>query len=96
MTNPITLTDVFRRRDDVRYRIIDGEAVVIRQQAGEVLGINDVGARLLELVDGNMAVVELIDALDGEYEVERSVLERDVLEFLQEIAEAGLIETVEG
>jgi hypothetical protein len=95
MTNPITLTDLFRRRKDVRYRIIDGEAVVIRQEAGEVLGINEVGGRLLELVDGKTPVAKLIDAIAREYEVERSVLERDVLEFLQELAGVGLIETVD-
>ena len=95
MTTPITLSVVFQRCKDVRYRIIDGEAVVIRQEAGEVLGINDVGARLLELVDGNLPVAKLIDTLDGDYEVERSVLERDVFEFLQELVGAGLIEATE-
>ena len=95
MTTPITPSVVFQRCKDVRYRIIDGEAVVIRQEAGEVLGINDVGARLLELVDGKLPVAKLIDALDGDYEVERSVLERDVFEFLKELVEAGLIEATE-
>ena len=95
MTTPITPSVVFQRRKDVRYRIIDGEAVVIRQEAGEVLGINNVGARLLELVDGEMPVREIIDALAREYEAERSVLEEDAIEFLQELVGAGLIEVAE-
>lgn len=90
MTN-ITLTTIFRHVGDIRYRIIDDEAVVIRQRAGEVLGLNPTGARLLELIDSKTSVEGLVDVLASEFEMERAEIERDVLRFLKELQEAGVI-----
>ena len=91
----MTPSSVYRHCGDVRYRVIDSEAVVIRQDAGEVLGLNDIGARVLELVDGKASVEVLLEKMAGEFEIERARLERDVFEFLQELTEAGVIERIE-
>lgn len=88
----ITLSTVFRHVDDIRYRIIDDEAVVIRQEAGEVMGLNPTGARLLELIDAKKNVEGLLDAMGDEFQMERDELQRDVFRFLQELLEAGVIE----
>ncbi len=93
--NEMTPSLVFRHCGDVRYRVIDDEAVVIRQDAGEVLGLNDVGARLLELIDGKTSVKVLLEKMADEFEIDRSRLEQDVLGFLQELGEAGVIEQIE-
>ena len=90
----ITPGAVFRHCGDVRYRIIDDEAVVIRQDAGEVLGLNDIGARLLELIDAKTPVAGLFDKMADEFEIDRNQLEQDVLGFLQELREAGVIEEI--
>ncbi len=37
---------VLRRSDEVRYRLVEGEAVMILQEAGEALVLNEVAARL--------------------------------------------------
>jgi hypothetical protein len=86
---------VFRRRSDVRYRIVGPEAVVVRQSVPEVLVLNGVGARVVETIDGTLTVGALVSALAGEYAVEREILERDVVAFLGELAEGGVIERVE-
>ncbi len=91
----MTPSSVYRHCGDVRYRVIDDEAVVIRQDAGEVLGLNDIGARVLELVDGKASVEVLLEKMAGEFETDRAQLERDVFEFLKELTEAGVIERIE-
>ena len=91
-SSTIALSAVFRRCGDIRYRIIDDEAVVVRQEAGEVLGLNQTAARLLDLIDGKSTVHDLIDNMAEEFTIERSVLEQDVMEFLVELLSAGLIE----
>jgi hypothetical protein len=90
----ITPATVLRRRSDVRYRRIEGEAVVLRQTAAEVLVLNEVGASVLELADGERSVGEWIDALADEYAGDSGALARDVLAFAAELAEAGLLEPV--
>jgi Coenzyme PQQ synthesis protein D (PqqD) len=90
----VTLSTVLRRRPDVRYRLIEGEAVVLRQSAAEVLVLNEVGASVLDLADGERSVREWIEALSGEYEADAETLTRDVLTFAGELAEAGMLEVV--
>jgi hypothetical protein len=86
---------IFRRRSDVRYRVVGPEAVVVRQSVPEVLVLNGVGARVIEGIDGSLTVDALVTALAGEYDVERQTLERDVVAFLGELAQGGVIERVE-
>lgn len=88
----ITPATVLKRRSDVRYRLIEGEAVVLRQSAAEVLVLNEAGASVLELADGERSVGDWVDALAAEYEGEPAALARDVLAFAAELAEAGLLE----
>jgi hypothetical protein len=90
----ITGSTVLRRSADVRYRRIEGEAVVLRQSAAEVLVLNGVGASVLDLADGLRPVGEWIDALALEYGADRETVARDVLEFAGEAEEAGLLEPV--
>ncbi|HEX6904307.1 MAG TPA: PqqD family protein [Thermoanaerobaculia bacterium] len=92
---PITLSTVLRRRSDVRYRHIEGEAVVVRQSSAEVLVLNEVGASVLDLADGERDVRAWIDALSEVYDTDPAVLARDVLAFAAEMEEAGLLEAVE-
>ncbi len=88
----ITLSTVLRRRSDVRYRLIEGEAVVLRQSVAEVLVLNGVGASVLDLADGDRPVSAWIEELAREYDVDPAVLKRDVLEFAAELCMAGLLE----
>ena len=90
--NQLEIGSVLGRRADVRFRVIDAEGVVVRQGAGEVLVLNDIGTRILALADGVTPVARWIDTLLGEFEVARPVLERDVLAFAAELVEQGLLE----
>jgi hypothetical protein len=92
----ITPSTVLRRPSDVRYRRIEGEAVVLRQSAAEVLVLNGAGATVLDLADGRRPVGEWIDALVREYGADRETVARDVLEFAGEAAAAGLLEPIPG
>jgi hypothetical protein len=86
---------ILRLGADVRFRVIDGEAVVVRQRAAEVLVLNELGARILTLADGRSPVMGWLDALEAEFEVDRATLERDILGFAAELAAEGILETAE-
>lgn len=88
----IGLDSVLRLRSDVRYRLLDDEAIVVIQGRAEVLGLNPVGSRLLTLLDGRTALRGAIDRLAAEYEVEPTRLRDEVLAFGAELAEAGVLE----
>lgn len=81
-----------RLRTDVRYRVVADEAIVIRQRAAEVLVLNEVGARILELLESAPSLDELVRALAAEFEAEPEVLRADAEAFLSELTEAGVLE----
>jgi hypothetical protein len=85
---------VLRPSSDLRFRRIESEAVVVRQRAGEVLVMNEVAARILDLADGRTPVSGWIDVLAGEYDVDREALARDVVAFAAELAAEGMLESV--
>ncbi len=85
----------FKARSDVRYRTVFDEGIVVRQRAAEVLVVNSVGARILELLREQSNAEDLVTRLSAEFEVERSELEADVRTFLDELTAAEVVERVE-
>ena len=90
MSAPGTL----RPKSDVRFRRVAGEGVVLRQDAGEVLALNEVGSRILEHVDGRLTVPEIVERLLEEFDADRIEIEADTAEFVRELLESGVIESV--
>lgn len=91
----LDLDSVLRLRRDVRYRLLDGEAVVVIQGSAEVLGLNGVGSRVLTLLDGRTSLRSAVEQLVSEYEVEPARLTDEVLAFGAELAAAGIVEPSE-
>lgn len=92
----IAPSSVLRARSDVRYRVVDQKAIVIRQREGEVVVLNQVGARVLDLLQAGRPVQGVLDAMAAEFEVGRAELERDVLAFLGDLVDGGILEEVGG
>ncbi len=86
----------WRRAPDVRFRVVGGEGVVVRQTSGEALVVDEVGARILELLDERPTAAEIVGRLEAEYDVEPERLAADVERFLEELLEAGIAGPVEG
>lgn len=85
---------ILKAAPDVRFRVVDREAVVVRQKSAEVLVLNEVAARLLALADGVQPVSRWLDVLAGEFEVDRATLESDVIGFASDLTAEGLLEIV--
>ncbi len=80
-----------RLAGDIRYRMLFDEAVVIRQEEAEVLGLNLVGARILDCVREGRSAEETVEVLERELDVEPEVLAADVTAFLAELVELGVL-----
>jgi len=89
---PLTGPTNRKLASDVRYRLLFKEAVVIRQNAAEVLGLNSVGARILAMIDEGASETEMIERLAEEFDVAPAVLEEDVPAFVQELMEIGVVD----
>lgn len=98
----------YRLASDVRFRVVGGEGVVVLQDAGEVLVVNGVAARVLELLDPRRgrgsgpqpgegrSFSELLERLGQEFEATEEEIARDLREFLDEVLAGGVVvETAE-
>lgn len=91
-TPEIRLSSRMRRTAEVRFRVVDGEAVVVHQGNAEVLVLNATASRLLELADGATPLSALAAALAAEFDVPPDVLAGDLVAGARELAAAGLLE----
>jgi coenzyme PQQ biosynthesis protein PqqD len=73
------------RDENVAWRIIGDEAVLLSAEDSSVHSLDAVGTRIWELCDGEKTVSEIIDQVVAEFEVERETAEKDVVEFIEEL-----------
>ena len=78
----------------VASRTVDGSAIVVLADSGEVKILNAVGTRVWELVDGERTVQQIIDLIIDEFEVPNDQAQQDVVEFLQQLDKAHAIQWV--
>ena len=92
----VTTPTGFQINPNVRFRLIEGEAVVLRQEEGEVLVLNEVASRILWLASEQTPRTEIVRRLFEEFEVDESRLTHDVTSFLEEMSLEGILLELEG
>ena len=75
----------------VAMQDVDGLKVIVLADSGEVLVVNKLGTRIVELIDGKRTVAEVADALESEYEVSAEELRGDLETFLRTLSDAGAL-----
>jgi hypothetical protein len=75
----------------VAARVVDGSAVLILADAGEVNVLNPVGTRIWELCDGARSVGQIAQAIATEFEVTGEQALRDTEEFLESLSQARAV-----
>jgi len=71
---------------------LGGEVAILDLDAGMYYGLDEVGARIWELIQEPSMVGDIRDTLVLEYDVEPERCERDLVDLLQKLAGEGLIE----
>ena len=74
---------------------LDGEAVLMSVDQGRYFGMDPIGTRIWSLIGTPLAVSDICDQLRKEYKVTPEECERDVLVFLNELAEAKLLKVID-
>ena len=70
---------------------VGDEQVILDLEEGVYYGLNDVGARIWELVQKPVQVEEIIHAIHTEYDVSVEECAADVKELLGELQDHGLV-----
>ena len=75
----------------VRFRRLFDEAVLIHQEKAEALVLNDTAVSFIELCDGERTADEIITLMLESFEVTSQQLAEDLLLFIKELSEEGII-----
>lgn len=94
MNSPILihLKSTVRRSPDPVSSEIEDDLVILSVERGRYYGTELVGQRIWSMLTEPMLVESLCDALMQEFDVERPDCEQDVLAFLGQLQQEGLIE----
>jgi len=77
--------------DDVVFRDLAGEAVILHLTNGTYFGLNEVGTRIWNLLAEHGSTEQILPPLLREYEVEEVELRHDLEVLLQALTEKELI-----
>lgn len=80
-----------KRHENVAWRTIVDKALLVNPKDSFIYPLNTVATRVWELMDGKTSIKDIIKKLCEEFEHEESAIQRDTLEFLEELQGAGLI-----
>ncbi|KPK40700.1 MAG: hypothetical protein AMJ78_06935 [Omnitrophica WOR_2 bacterium SM23_29] len=87
----VSLENKFIRNDDIAWRIIDGEALVVSPKSSLIYPLNEVATRIWELLDGKRTVFDISSIICDEFEGDTAVIQKDVVDFIQDLLKGGLI-----
>ncbi len=92
MLEAITLTSRALRNEDVVFRDLQGEMVLLNLKTGVYFGLDPVGTRIWHLIQEGRSLQEIRDAVMQEYDVTKDQCEQDLLRFVGQLRERELVD----
>jgi hypothetical protein len=86
----LTLDDAVVKSDDALFRELETEAVLLNLKTGVYYGLNPVGTRAWQLLSEHGRLSRVAGLMLDEFDVERDVLERDLLALGTQLVDSGL------
>ncbi len=77
--------------DDVVFRELQGEAVILNLASSTYFGLDAVGTRIWHLCEAHGALRAVWEAMQREFDAPGDRLQSDLLTFVDELAAKGLI-----
>jgi hypothetical protein len=77
---------------DVMFRILGGEAVLLNLASGTYFGLDEVGTRMWQLMSEHGSTDKVVEIMLEEYEVEESLLQSDLDKLVKDLTDNGLVQ----
>src|SRR5438034_5755183 len=88
----LTLETRLSKNTKILWRLIEGEAVLIDSEEGELIRLNEVGAEIWKLIDGQRTLGDLTEHLMAGFEVSERRARKDVQRFVRRLLRQDLVE----
>jgi len=97
METKIKLDGTYAPSEDVVFREIDGEPIIVPLAAGigdmedALFSLNETGKVIWQRLDGERTLKRVVEELSAEFEVSGKELENDVVGFVEELLKRGML-----
>ncbi len=85
------MEQILVKNKEIVWRNLEGEAVLLNPHTGKYFGMNETGCSFWEKIDGKSSLGAIIELLLDEYSVERSSMEKDILELAENLIKHEII-----
>ena len=85
------LDQVVRVPDDVVFRELQGEAVILNLASSSYFGLDAVGTRIWQLCEAHGSLRAVWEAMQQEFDAPGDALRKDLLAFIDELLAKGLL-----
>lgn len=89
--NEVTLDAVIEIEENVLFRELSGEAVLLNVETGNYFGLDEVGTRAWTLIREHKALSRVVGLMEAEYDVPRDALVSDLVALAKELSAHGLV-----
>ena len=83
----------WRIPEDVVFRDLDGEGVLLNLASGTYFGLNPTATRVWHLIQDGKPTPQIVTSIVDEFEVTHAIAESDVVALLDELVAKGLLAT---
>ena len=83
-----------RRNEDIAWRAVEDEGLLVDPRKGQVYPLDPVALRLWQMSEGKLTFSEIVSTLLQEYDVSEQDLRRDLSSYVEELKSADLLSVV--
>lgn len=87
----LMLDGTLRRQDGILTQEARGQTVLLRLEDGGYYAVDEVGAMIWDLCDGQRSAAEIVSVLCAEFDAPEATVRADVLEFIGDLRREGLL-----
>lgn len=88
----IQTDEILSAGEDVVAREVGGEHVLLHLGSGTYFGLNSVGGRVWQLLEGgDHTISQLCDVIEAEFDAPRATIEADLLALAEQLAQHELV-----
>ena len=91
----ITPDTIVIKPSNIAWQVYDGEAVLLDLQARSLQGLNSIGSRIWELIEGEQPLREIAKVIATEYHREEQEVFNDIKVFVEKLIEKKLLTLAE-
>jgi len=88
----LSLDSYPQRSDELVWRVIDGEVVILTTDGHGIHTLNKVGRVIWELSDGTRNIKEIVSLICERFDVSFEVAKADVLDFVKQLEDKKILQ----